>query len=392
MIVLSVLTMWGQTEPIVFNVDSVRTKVKYFRETKEDVIKQANNKINQEEKAIFNEKFENALNMISNWVDKYDNFKDSVDLKNKGNDLITKFIKDYEYAITKSGPGTEISINTKKFYSKVTEFKNSFSPLYNRINELLSNEGSSDDSKSMESSDMASTIIKEKVEISKIFPRDLWLSFILGFIGITGLGCSVIALIRLKKTNACLDKCIDELDELKTSQRKQIISHKKVNNTNSPEATNHPTIKSNKTRRKIDGNYEPPVVSTFPEPRTVLTPEPVLNPTPETPHTPLSYLYATTKNGSMEFSKVNDNNNDKVFMLILNKPDTAVADFTIVPNMDAVFKKSVIADRETYLPTTFCEKSIESQNPTEIEVVSNGTAKKVSGKWMVQTRLKIRFV
>ena len=56
------------------------------------------------------------------------------------------------------------------------------------------------------------------------------------------------------------------------------------------------------------------------------------------------------------------------------------------------FMKSVINNRETYLPNVFCEKSIDSHHPTNIEVISQGVAKKVDGKWQVQHRMSIRLV
>lgn len=109
----------------------------------------------------------------------------------------------------------------------------------------------------------------------------------------------------------------------------------------------------------------------------------------------VSYLYATIKAQSSypEFFKVStDNSGDKVFMLILANTEANVAKFTIVPNMSPDFMKSVIIDRETYLPSLFCEKSIDSSNPTRIEVISMGSAKKVDGIWQVQDRMIIRLV
>lgn len=109
----------------------------------------------------------------------------------------------------------------------------------------------------------------------------------------------------------------------------------------------------------------------------------------------ISYLYATIKAQSpyAEFFKVaSENSGDKVFMLTLANPEADVAEFTIAPNMSPDFMKSVIIDRDTYLPSLFCEKSIDSSNPTRIEVNSVGRAKKVDGKWQVQERMIIRLV
>ena len=107
------------------------------------------------------------------------------------------------------------------------------------------------------------------------------------------------------------------------------------------------------------------------------------------------YLFATAKAGSSypEFYNVSrDKTLYKVYMLMLKNEEDEIAEFTIVPDMTPDFMKSVIDDRETHLPPIFCERSIDAQNPTRIEVVSTGIAKKEGGKWTVQERMKIKLV
>ena len=79
-------------------------------------------------------------------------------------------------------------------------------------------------------------------------------------------------------------------------------------------------------------------------------------------------------------------------MLTLARPEDNVADYTISPDMSSDFMKSIIIDRDTYLPPVFCEKTVETQNPSTIKVLSKGRAEKIGGRWQVKERMSIRLV
>ena len=106
-------------------------------------------------------------------------------------------------------------------------------------------------------------------------------------------------------------------------------------------------------------------------------------------------LYATLKAGAVvpEFFKISpEASSDKIFVLTLPNVDSDTATFSIATGtLSAAQMKETIENRDTYLPNTFCETRNIAPNPTSIEVLSPGKAKKVDGKWMVADRVVINL-
>lgn len=106
-------------------------------------------------------------------------------------------------------------------------------------------------------------------------------------------------------------------------------------------------------------------------------------------------LYATLKAGAVvpEFFKISpEASSDKIFVLTLPNADSDTATFSIATaTLSPAQLRETIENRDTYLPNTFCETRNIAPNPTSIEVLSPGKAKKVDGKWMVADRVVINL-
>jgi len=216
-------------------------------------------------------------------------------------------------------------------------------------------------------------------------PSSIWDWIAMG-LGILGIAIGCYGVFCVNKAHSRITKRRNEISDLE-SRLMQRINEIKPSSYRGAAADSYVPQPQYPPKPQIK-RKEPAVI---PQPRQEYTkPQPIVEQKSTT-----SNLFATIKVGSplAEFFKVSyENSGDKVFMLTLSNPEAEVADFTIVPNMAPDFMKSVIIDRDTYLPAIFCEKSIDSQNPSRIEVLSQGRAKKVDGKWQVQERMSIRLV
>lgn len=228
-------------------------------------------------------------------------------------------------------------------------------------------------------------IIEDIIKASHISTIIIW---ILSAIGSLGFIITIFSLVEISRIKSRIDERKDEIGELEKKVLKQKEELLVLINRPQPEADK--SIK----KTKIPNISESPIEKTKP---VVVTDkkEQKQSPQPVQEKSSVYYLFATAKAGSSypEFYNVSrDKTLYKVYMLMLKNEEDEIAEFTIVPDMTPDFMKSVIDDRETHLPPIFCERSIDAQNPTRIEVVSTGIAKKEGGKWTVQERMKIKLV
>lgn len=377
---LYVFIVWGQTgEP----VDSIKKKFSYFKESMYEVIAQGE----ESQDFTFDEtNFKAELNSILCNVDSilsiYEEFNEEDSFPNGAIELIGEFIEEYDAAIL-SKDRTSIKIGSNKFYNVVIEYSPKLRKVYNNVNQWR-NKLKKDEDPPKEKDDQKGMQI----------PGWFWLVMGIGILGFILAFLSVIMCIRI---NSCIKHRLEQIEELgqKISKLSQDLAEIKPTHYRTPIQTS--VGQSNDTlqyqpkqsaRQSSTVSVAPVIVprSNRDEDKTQLVPE---------QKTTITNLYATTKAHfhRAEFFKVSqENTGDKVYMLTLANPEADTADFTIVPNMTEDFMNSVIKDRDTYMPPPFCEKSIDTQNPSKIEVLSQGKAKKVDGRWQVQERMSIRLI
>lgn len=369
MMFMSVLTLWGQTAN-----DPLEAQLKGFKDSKDIILGQYKKNVNQGINVdIIGKKMDYLFSMISE-IDSvcYECSKDSnyakvyEKIKPYKESLTKNFVKDYNVAIKKNPSGEEIYIGSGNFYTVIE----TFIPKYELLEiVLLSRPKDKDDN----------------VAQTNNTPIALW---ILSAIGSLGFIITIFSLVEISRIKSRIDERKDEIGELEKKVLKQKEELLVLINRPQPEADK--SIK----KTKIPNISESPIEKTKP---VVVTDkkEQKQSPQPVQEKSSVYYLFATAKAGSSypEFYNVSrDKTLYKVYMLMLKNEEDEIAEFTIVPDMTPDFMKSVIDDRETHLPPIFCERSIDAQNPTRIEVVSTGVAKKECGKWMVQERMKIKLV
>lgn len=374
MMFLTVLTLWGQSgqSSSSSRLDSIR----FFRGSTDSILINAQKNrvdttnVRQKMKSLFDEIDTIATKLTKLRAQISDEQLNSLEVEYEN--LRGSFVVDFSKAILNKDK-TSISVKTNNFIEVIDKYQKEYDKLYNKLPQQESSNNQQNG--------------KTAVARTNNIPILLWiLSSIGALVSIIGL-CSVLIIrsrinTRInerKREIQDLEKSISSFKEelKKLTEKIDVVPSKKsyVPQTSYlPESLNREEELDN-----VDNNTK-----LKPSPKRVIK------------NTPSGYnLYATVKVGSSfpEFFKVSrEKTGDKVFMLTLAKEGDEVAEFTIVPDMTPDFMKSIISDRETYLPPVFCEKIIENQNPTKIEVKSKGRAKKESGRWTVQDRMSIKLV
>lgn len=431
---MSVLISRGQTEPD-FDTDNAGWYIDYFNNNLQEVIDQADEKgkvDRLESEILLNDILEDEMYII----DSYDQIKDNISLSKRAAYCINQFNTEYYNAIIWQDPNGEvvISIGSTTFFQVANKYKNRLHQIREEIETYINNRDrnntSEDEDLKYESIPEGEKNNEDKSSVDSIngklnaqpenngsyLTAGLML-IILFLFGIAGLVIGIIALNKVSKAN----KRVQELSEILKDYREKTDSKikelepsnyrgkpandrfenkKNVSRNNQTrtvnDSFNHNNQNSNQyshTQQQQQSVHQQTSTQQSETAQSV-TPQPAISQSRERPTA--TYLFATAKSGDVgqtEFYKVTpENNGDKVFMLTLSNITDEVAVFNIAPNMSADFLRSVLNDRETYLPTLFCDKQIISANPTRIEVDAPGHAKKVDGKWMIQDRIKIRLV
>lgn len=385
----SVLLVWGQNEG-QFDFESVKQIINGLKVNQSTVLDQASkaSQISSEDKGKANSVLTAAFASLDKVINVYQNLQENPELESEAQKIIGEFLDAYQTAIYDDNK-SEIKIRTRSFLTVAENSTPQFEDFYKKAHKYIVQhpKETNDEEKENEgnqetySADPDVNLESEK-ENSAISIWD-WIAMGLGIIGVI---VGFYAIICVNVADKRITERRKEINEME-SRLMQRINEIKPSGYRGPTASSH-VSKSQYTPKPQVKRKEAIVVS--PPRKDESRPQQIVGQRPN-----ISNLFATIKAGSplAEFFKVSaENTGDKVFMLTLASPDTEVADFTIVPNMAPDFMKSVIVDRDTYLPAIFCEKSIDSQNPSRIEVLSQGRAKKVDGKWQVQERMSIRLV
>lgn len=429
--VFSVLTMWGQSQSTTASKNGIQDKyeyfkqnLKYFQENKENVISQAANLSNaanitsiDKSTPLLDEIYDGIQEILDNWtiIDQHqDKFSQEIE-------KLKVFIDKYYVDITYTDPNnnrTIISIGSRDFYSTALGYQPDLKDFRNKIHEYSNekskiNEASknsvivdSNSEKEIKGNNEVEDENKEKKNDTTWSEIFCWMALIISLISII-LSFTAFALHSRsqnelkdmrKKNKSYKEKLANEINVIK--EKLQQSASNTTPNVSSKESNNNRykeySSKYNQTGINYGGqlNEEPPTFraneNSYNSPNEKSAPVSV-----ENPHKNLIHLYATVNvNSSLpEFFKVtSEKTSDKLFELTLVNPDDEVAGFTVIPDLSPNFLRDVILNRDTYLPTTFCDKQIKSENPTQIMVQETGRAKKDGNIWRVTDRMVIKLI
>lgn len=382
---LSVLLVWGQNEKS-FDLESAKKLIYELKELQPTVIEKANmaldSKIPPADKAMADSILTQTFASLYKVINIYQALQENKELELQAQKVIEDFLKDNRKAIF-SDDQSCIQITTRSFLNVAENKAPQFEEIYRKAQEYISQQVTepNEDALVIEDGKKSHPVPKNN---SAIFILDL-IALGLGIIGV------ILGGYAIKYVNSAHNRITTTRKEIAglDARLTQRINEIKPSSYRGPVSSAHVPQHQYKPKPQVPRKDPVAVQQTRkeePKPH-----EPIVEQRPT-----LSNLFATVKADSplAEFFKVTpENSGDKVFMLTLSYPEAQVADFTIVPNMTPDFMKSVIDNKDIYLPATFCEKkSIDSQNPSRIEVLSQGRAKKVDGKWQVQERMSIRLV
>lgn len=387
---VSVLTMWGKNTE--FTYEAASNDITQLKDAQLEIIQQANaSEIDQTDKKNAEGLLTATFQKLDKVMSVYKQIESDPQLKYEAQQIILEFINAFRSAIL-DDKKENIQVSTRRFMDVAENSSAKFDEFYSKAQKFIESQPSASEvetdgskaqdngignSEKVESQDTGT--IKNGSASSLI----AWIAF---GIGILSLLLSVLALIKINNEHRRISKRKHELEEAER-RINQKINEIKPSSFRGATSSYAPTQQYVPQPKPQPRKAQTPVKPVYRE-ENAQREKVVERPT-------ISYLYATIKAQSpyAEFFKVaSENSGDKVFMLTLDNPEVDVAEFTIAPNMTPDFMKSVIVDRDTYLPSLFCEKSIVSSNPTRIEVNSVGRAKKVDGKWQVQERMIIRLV
>ena len=399
----SVLTMWGQNTK--FTYEAASEAITWLKDAQAEIIQQANDSQigstdKENAKGLLNETFQKLDKVMSVYKQiesdpQLNHEAQQTELTQEAQQIISEFIYKFQIAILDDNK-TKINVSTRRFMDVAEDSSKKFDEFYSEAQKFIESHPSASEvktdgseaqntgninSEELESQDNGTS--PETLKNGSASSLIAWIAF---GIGILSLLLSVLALIKINNEHRRISKCEHELEgaERRINQKINEIKPSSFRGATSSDAPTQQYVPQPKPQPR---KAQTPVKPVYREGKAQGE-KVVERPT-------ISYLYATIKAQSpyAEFFKVaSENSGDKVFMLTLANPEADVAEFTIAPNMTPDFMKSVIVDRDTYLPSLFCEKFIDSSNPTRIEVDSVGRAKKVDEKWQVQERMKIRLV
>ena len=387
---VSVLTMWGKNTE--FTYEAASNDITQLKDAQPEIIQQANaSEIDQTDKKNAEGLLTATFQKLDKVMSVYKRIESNPQLTYEAQQIILEFINAFRSAILDDNK-KNIQVSTRRFMDVAENSSAKFDNFYSEAQKFIeshpsASEVETDGSKAQDNGIGNSEKVESQdtgtIKNGSASSLIAWIAF---GIGILSLLLSVLALIKINNEHRRISKRKHELEEAER-RINQKINEIKPSSFRGATSSYAPTQQYVPQPKPQPRKAQTPVKPVYRE-ENAQREKVVERPT-------ISYLYATIKAQSpyAEFFKVaSENSGDKVFMLTLDNPEVDVAEFTIAPNMTPDFMKSVIVDRDTYLPSLFCEKSIVSSNPTRIEVNSVGRAKKVDGKWQVQERMIIRLV
>lgn len=381
----SVLTMWGEKMQFTYE-DAIET-IDDLRVQQNIVVEEALKvRVIKDSKEEMDSTLTKAFDTMDKIVLVYPKLDKNKRLQIDALALINDFCIKYRTAIINSEDDPIIKIGSRSFLQVCEDSTPRFESFLDKVQEYLNkmNEEGSDDDEEEKGLDnpLQSNVISS-----------IWLWILLGLV-IISLGLNIYLLNRVNYLNKRINRHRQDIDNIGKESADKIKAEKTSAYRGIPASSYVAQPILQPQLQPVNRKNHPPSTTTTSSKASTKTSPDTKTPTGKE-SSKLIHLYGVAKTNSSfpEFYKVSEDESvDKAFVLVIENKDDDTAEYSISPIMSADFKKSVIQDRETFLPPLFCEKNIESASPTSIEVVSKGKAHKVDGKWQVRERMIIRLV
>ena len=388
---MSVLPIWGQTDKAFeyknlednSTLEEIKQMTDQCNQFTSDVIDSAvkQKAITEEKKDDIQRLLTSTFSSLKDLLKKMESIEDN-DYKASVKKEIIGFLNNYQSAILNTNH-SKIRVSSTNFH-KVTQevnakIKDSLKKIDQEANNADSVDGTGGENNTVESENSSQeTATQDQKDYDN--PWTL-ISLILGSCGVVCAVGAFVYTIKIKEDlNNEIKNCKYELQLLKS--KNTLVSKPPIVRVTPPPVTTTSggTKPDSHTRKKTQKNRtnQPQSGQDHPTTPQGKTPDP----------TEKTILYAKVK-GDGPFIKISTTkSNDSVFELILAKPNSSVAELTLVP-LNQEFKKEVIRNKATYLPSTFCEIIYQSGTPTDIEVINPGKAIYENGNWKLEERMQI---
>jgi len=404
----------GNENTLPFYKYEISQKIQYLKQKKDSIGSEAAKA--EKVKKIFEEDSENQVNLILsrtfNELDSLMIIRSTLDaypgLQAVCDTAANNFLDTFYGKVTKSSDDSTISITSTGFLEVADQAYKEFDQLIDRIilKKIVETNKGAIYSRASEGAEgkatQAENLDGAQPTDAKGFNKSLWIFISLG-IGLLGFCLGIAALIflisiqkRVFRHGGKLATYKQELDLVKTELNNAKSSNAKVISTATIVSNNNKSYDRYKPQHNNSRQNSYNTNTQFAGSRQQHVAVPPKLPEKEVAKSTEIRLYASIKTDArkLDFFKLSeDNHGDKAFVLIIANPEAEVAEFTLAPNLKSDFITNAIQNRETYLPATACEiSSAETANPTRIEPLSPGKAKKENGIWTVQSRMSIRIL
>lgn len=402
LLLITSLCIWGQ-EDNKSSLTNTADTIRYFKDNRAEIVKQGVEKelcTKEQADSILS----NTFNKLDTIMNAYSKLADNQDLQKKCESVIKDFNNKYWQKIHDRG---QIDISTNRFLIVAEKYGEEFHKLIEDIKKSSPDIFTSGYSvKTLNVTEAAEGEEEESEDgqdsNKEAFSQPFWIFISLG-IGLLGFCLGIAALIflisiqkRVSRHGGKLATYKQELDLVKTELNNAKSSNAKVISTATIVSNNNKSYDRYKPQHNNSRQNSYNTNTQFAGSRQQHVAVPPKLPEKEVAKSTEIRLYASIKTDArkLDFFKLSeDNHGDKAFVLIIANPEAEVAEFTIAPNLKSDFITNAIQNRETYLPATACEiSSAETANPTRIEPLSPGKAKKENGIWTVQSRMSIRIL
>lgn len=291
----------------------------------------------------------------------------------RGDILLNQFIEKFYSAITKSPKDPSLDISTNKYVDIAVAFCNESAQFYGSVHEVK------DPPKKSKAKNKETPVQKDDNQ-----SLTSWMALIIALLSLGGVVLMLIKSIKVSDQIAELSQSVNkllteilnqkqELGELKITKAYYDNSRSQLPPTLSVNNSVQQGQKDIRTNLKKDEQVKKKTAPV--ESKTVS-------------------LYANANaNGRLEFKNPTESKSlDHVFKLILNDPNQKEAKF-VLAELDPDFEKEVINDKDSYLPSGFCEKEFPHSNKvSKIETIASGKAVMENGIWTVRERMKVKFL
>ena len=393
---VSVLNIWGQNEYDISSYQKEIDSLGNLNNTvlQQDYVQQKGPEWVRNTTVLLDSLFQTADDLIGIYNSLSDKDKIEVDKQ------LESFCRKYKKAISDSNQ-TQVQIGSDAFEKCAREYKDLFKDLYESWVKQqqtdydakeLSQPETNQQEEPQEDYGKEEEPSKTK-EYSKAQVIFILMMGILGVLSVVAFSLSIWFGVQVRSLSTQFGELKGEMQRMELEKvNKEKKSKVNENITTLPPSTPAKSTHSSKQNEKetnTQASKQDVVVESRPIAVTTTqkTVKPVVVAQPV-------YLYAkanaSANTTEVDFFKLSEKESQEhVFRLCLQNAGDEVASFTVKPNV----ARDYILEHEIYFPPAYCnKKEIKSAQPTAIDVINEGKAKKVNGKWIVSEPVSIRLV